>query len=413
MSELQVYKAKLNDAIASLLAEKGSHYFYALTLTMFPIYLDEELLEEEGALAQITGDKIILSKEFFDVDPAEQKHTLCHEVLHFLMGHLRWANDEDDALAIALDMVVNSKLVDDGFPRFDDLWYLDDLTDMMPLKELKKMSEIEIRDLVWQKYFKNRKGGSGGFGKRITEHGKGRGGQKIPPQRRKRRRKRNLKKLKDGSFDSRNYFDNLQMLKETLEKMVKIAGEDAGCFKEILGIEIKRPTWKIKLRRLLASYLSKRSKLDLTREHRKTKDYFARRSIPQLKQVIVSIDTSGSMRPKEISEAVGLILGYCRARCFKRIKLVQWDAVVHEVKDIKATIRELEVKGRGGTRLTPFLKWLSSQKIPSVVFIASDWYLFDENDAKRILRDLEQKHQIIGITTSDRDPLTSVKVKIQ
>ncbi|RLC78252.1 MAG: hypothetical protein DRJ03_25555, partial [Chloroflexi bacterium] len=273
-AKLKEYVSKLNDCIASLIREKGACFFMGLSLTQFPIYLDEGLCKEEGALARITGDKIIVSPEFFEeIDPQAQKHTLCHEVMHFLCGHLTYGEHDDDAMNIAMDMIVNQRLLESGFPKFDFLWYLEDLSHVMPLNELKKMSEPEIRDLVL-KHIPKASSGQGmgkGFGEsfgKIPFKGKGKR-RKFRPHRSNKRRNPKLKKLKDGSFDSRKYFDNLQRLKEMLEKMVKIAGQNAGCFKEILGIEVKRPTWKIKLRRLLASCLSSNSKLDLTREHRK------------------------------------------------------------------------------------------------------------------------------------------------
>ena len=282
----------------------------------------------------------------------------------------------------------------------------DSLKDILPYKELKKLSEPEIRDLLIKRIPKSP------LSKQLAESmGKCKGSKGFNPHNYKPSKK--LKRLREGSFESKNYFDNVRQLKDILSKIVKLAGREVGSFKELIDLEVKRPTWKIKLRRLLTHFTSKKSDLDLTREHRKCKNYFARKKSSQIKQIIVSLDTSGSMRPQELSEAISQILGFCRARGLKKIKLIQWDAKVQEVKDYRTTIKKLEVKGRGGTKLKPFLEWLKQFKGRSLVIIASDWYLFDEKEAKPMLRRLEKKHRIIGISTSDQDPLTKVKIKIE
>ena len=400
--KIQEFRACINDIIASLLAEKGSKYFYALAISLFAIYLTKR----KDMVARITPNAIIVSTEFFKLSPEDQKFTLCHEIGHYLRGHLQY--NIDLAMNIAMDMVINSRLLEDGFEKMDDVYYLEDLADVCPLKELRKMSEPEIRDLVLKKYNVPPRN------KRFVEGlGGGQGSKNINPHDFKPEDKEDLIKLKEGSFNSRKYFDNLTQLKDMLEKIIKVAGTDAGSFKELIEFEVKRPTWKIKLRKSLSHCLRRKSKLDLTRQNRKTPDYFAKKRFSKIKEVLISIDTSGSMSPHELSKAIGLILGYCRARDVKKVKIVQWDAEIHEIRDYKATIKKLEIKGRGGTKLMPFLRWLEAQTKRMLVILCSDWYLFDEDESKKLLKKLERKHAIIGISTSDKNPLTSIKIKIQ
>jgi len=403
--DLRKFKEAINDLIAGLICEHNAKYFYGLTLSLFEFWLDPRMPYYAG----IQPSRIILSPKFFKLEPHEQRFILCHEVGHYLRGHLKYST-QDALMNIAMDMIINDRLLDDGFKKLEDLYYLEDLKDLMPYKELKKLSEPEVRELLLKKFPKTPHGRSLaedlGSGKCKSDGRRGTNPHNYQPSNK-------MKKLREGSFQSDNYFDNLYRLKDILEKLIKVAGREAGSFKELIDLEVKRPIWKIKLRRLLTLLTSKKSDLDLTKENRKCKDYFARKKSSQIKQIIVSLDTSGSMRPQELSEAISQILGFCRARGLKKIKLIQWDAKVQEVKDYRTTIKKLEVKGRGGTKLKPFLEWLKQFKGRSLVIIASDWYLFDEKEAKPMLRRLEKKHRIIGISTSDKNPLTKVKIKIE
>ncbi len=190
------------------------------------------------------------------------------------------------------------------------------------------------------------------------------------------------------------------------EAMYKDAKSYAKSIGDKTGDEFEKiepiPTnWKMKMRKMAGCQ-------PVTTKYRKTymkrsKRYGGQPGIRKdlgLGELIVGLDTSGSMG----SEELGVIwdaIKRTRVRCSK-MTLIQVDTEVKDVTNVRRGDAILEVKGRGGTELTPIItkaKELGFPKIPLVVFTDGEvgefpidlknslWVFTQESTYKRFIKE--------------------------
>jgi len=89
----------------------------------------------------------------------------------------------------------------------------------------------------------------------------------------------------------------------------------------------------------------------------------------ELGSAIMGLDTSGSMNKEELAKAID-VAKKLRNKC-ANLWLIQGDTEVKEISKIKKNIKELGIKGRGGTELTPIIekaKEFGYPKLPLIMF---------------------------------------------
>lgn len=155
---------------------------------------------------------------------------------------------------------------------------------------------------------------------------------------------------------------------EEAKSYAKSIGDKTG--EEFEKIEPIPTNWKMKMRKMAGCQ-------PITTKYRKTymkrsKRYAGQPGIRRdlgLGKMIVGLDTSGSMGSDELG-VIWDAIKKTRARCSEMI-LIQVDTEVKDVTHVRRGDAILEVKGRGGTELTPIItkaQELGFPKVPLVVF---------------------------------------------
>jgi predicted metal-dependent peptidase len=103
----------------------------------------------------------------------------------------------------------------------------------------------------------------------------------------------------------------------------------------------------------------------------------------ELGPCIMGLDTSGSMSKDELAKAID-VAKKLRKKC-SNVWLIQGDTEVKDINKVKKDIKELEVKGRGGTELEPIIDKafeFGYPKVPLIMF--TDGELWNYPDAKKL-----------------------------
>lgn len=219
--------------------------------------------------------------------------------------------------------------------------------------------------------------------------------------------KKNPKKVKGacsknplkGDADDMNSGSNQkkgEQLCKDAEDFAKSIGKEGGDMFE--KVEILPTNYKAKIKALVACQPSTTKK---RRSNKRRSKRFARspgtKFDLEFGNVIFGLDTSGSMGKKELSEAVDVVKKI-RNIC-NDVIMIQGDTTVTAIEKVQKNIKELEIKGRGGTDLRPIIekaKDYGFPKTPLVMFTDGEiwdypsvaelknsvWVFTQENTAK-------------------------------
>lgn len=118
--------------------------------------------------------------------------------------------------------------------------------------------------------------------------------------------------------------------------------------------------------------------------------------VPRMGPVVLGVDTSGSIGPKELAEFYGHVNRIMEACLPEKIYVVQCDARIGDVSEYTAEdlpIHPDKVTGGGGTDMPKIFQWVDEQGLePDVVVILTDGYTnFDDPPA----------HENVWLMTSD------------
>jgi predicted metal-dependent peptidase len=145
-------------------------------------------------------------------------------------------------------------------------------------------------------------------------------------------------------------------------------GKDTGDLYE--KIQIVPTNYKAKINKLIGC---QPSCTEIKKTNSRRSKRFARspgiKKLLQLGPAIMGLDTSGSMSKDELAKAID-VAKKLRKKC-SNVWLIQGDTEVTDINKVSKNIRELEVKGRGGTELTPIIekaKEFGYPKIPLIMF---------------------------------------------
>lgn len=137
---------------------------------------------------------------------------------------------------------------------------------------------------------------------------------------------------------------------------------------------------KMNWRGLLYRFVSKQIPFDYSFERPAKKSYSLGVYLPSTTEekveVVVSLDTSGSITDKQLKEFVSEMIGI--ARCFNAVDMIVivCDAEIHdEPLDLKnatpdSILEYLDLKGRGGTSHVPVFRWIAENRPRARLLIA-------------------------------------------
>lgn len=148
----------------------------------------------------------------------------------------------------------------------------------------------------------------------------------------------------------------------------KSIGKDTSDLYE--KVEIVPTNYKAKINKLIGCQPSctEIKKTNSRRSKRFPKSPGTKKTL-QLGPCIMGLDTSGSMRPLELSKAVD-VAKKLRKKC-SNVWMIQGDTEVKDINKVKNNIKELEIHGRGGTELEPIIDKAMEfgyPKIPLIMF---------------------------------------------
>ena len=224
----------------------------------------------------------------------------------------------------------------------------------------------------------NKKSDENGKEKEGDRSGKGnKGKKKIKEEGDKSGKEKNGenkgKKKNEGRKDEEN--DIIKKWKDALARAVNLAKLQGKMPTGLNGVieKILRPQldWRQVLRQFITKIVGD---VDWSRKDRRFKDIYLPQHREKVIELVIAIDTSGSIRKNEFEKFFGEVNGILQSNGKYKIHLVQCDADIQKVEVIsypnKLPADRIEIKGRGGTDFRPVFEYMRKNhlQIPLIYF---------------------------------------------
>jgi predicted metal-dependent peptidase len=342
-----------------------AHYFYSEM---------EEYPTRDIPTAATDGRRIFYNPAYLaSLKPAEAVFVFAHEVDHVIsrdpqrMKHYSTEGTVDgtpfdkEQVNISWDYVVNAGLVEEGVGMMNPDWMWADDVD-----------GSQLREEVYARKFKQRKqnGGQGkgtgpGGGTTHRDSGHAGKGAKGDPTAQQHGQDQVLPPEIDpvtGREDIPSEMEFKEAIARAAEAAKAMGNMPGGLLRRVEEILQPKVNWREHLRMLVTGRIGSRSE-DWNRPNRRRLVLNPLVIMPGRRghgcgTVVVAVDTSGSVTPKEIDAYVAEIAGVLTDVRPKRVVLMTCDARVHQVEEA-SSLDELQVvkdtgfKGGGGTSFIP------------------------------------------------------------
>jgi len=172
-----------------------------------------------------------------------------------------------------------------------------------------------------------------------------------------------------------------QMIKDAVEQTTKSRGNLPGDLENILDIWRRKTviSWKKELRRIVASKTGKRVETIKRRNRRfpGRKDLRGTKSTRDKHEIVVGIDTSGSMSDDEIFNGLSEIYELVKNHA-KELKIIQIDTNIKSIETFDKNTKTFNRRGYGGTYMAPVTTFIEEQNLkPDVLIMISDMEIED------------------------------------
>jgi len=358
--------------------------------------MKEEYAIPSMAVSQ-TGD-LFYNKEWVeDLNEHEMEGVLTHEVLHVVLDHLtRLGGREHQLFNIANDLAINDILVTEGMelPKggvipSNHRFKIGDYE----LVDINKKTSEQIYDELY-KQFKKQKNPNPSDGDiesldkgRFDEHryGDKEGKDKSKEKLTESQLKKIKNKWKDVLAEATNYAKQRGLLPAGMERLVD-------------NILEGKVNWRSKLYK----YITKELPYDMTWSKPNKKGISSGIYLPSVVKekikMVVAVDTSGSIRQKELSEFLSEVCYIARSFNNLQMWLLVCDAKIHQEYEITngniEKILNLKIGGGGGTSHKPIVDWVLNKKPDTKLLISlTDGY----SDIDRYYNQL-YCHKLIDLT---------------
>lgn len=365
---------------ARIQLQKSKPFFAFLLMYANIREAEGSMAEKVRTLAADAKGNVYYNAEYVDTLTDEVlEAALCHEILHIALEHLyRGKEMEHHPILgnIAADMVVNDILVEDGFKLNHD-WivpYNHSYTlDYMDGSELtvENINEKPM-EVIYDEIRRDSKGrdegntgdGSGGSGD-ATGGGEGE---------------------REGGIDGSGQFDthitsprdsmgeaDKKANKEWKRKITeaaayaKMRGElPAGLEERIDHILESKMNWKQHLNK----YITSRIPYDYSYSRPSNRSISTGFYMPHITKneqldIVVAIDTSGSISQDELGMFLGEMIGIAKSFPQVSMRIIDCDSAIQSDRVVKngniTKIREMTIKGRGGTSHVPVYEYVKSK----------------------------------------------------
>ena len=289
---------------------------------------------------------------------------LAHEIMHVANGHHeRLKNRDRNVWNVATDVIINRLLKLNGMQLPKGALTKESINKYVKIDKPEEIPSEELYQKLYDKIPKEYVG----FDYHIYGNGKGNDKKETTAQ----------KKYRKNQWKNR--------ICEAVQRAKQKGNVPAGMKRYIDELLEPKIHWKT----LLMKYITKEIPFDYGWNRPSKKSISAGVYLPSIikesMQLIVSIDTSGSMGKKDLAEAFGEIIGIIRAYPFVKMTAIVCDAEIHRVYELTNTnadeVKKLALEGGGGTSHIPVYNWIKDNKPMARLLInLTDGYTTFPND---------------------------------
>lgn len=390
-------------SLARIKLQKDNPFFSHLTMS-----LDiKEDCEIDSCGVDYKGNMFFNPSWIDKLSNDECKTLLSHEVLHICLNHLTRRGKRDHKIFnVSTDMIINNLLVNEGFVfgkmlsegilPYNNVYKNEMLG--IEITELDKKFAEEVYSLIYDK-FKKKNGGGQGEGKEGKEkskdkqQGEGQGNEGKKPK-------------QDKGFDKHIYSEE-NISEEEREKAerewtnklteaIVYAKQQGKLPKGIERYADKLMDSKLNWRQMLYKMINEGLPFDYNYNVPSKRSHSLGIYMPRMRResidVVIAIDTSGSITQGEINEVMSEINGMANSFESVKFNVFAWDTKLqnHTVVDTynKGEIEKINLKGGGGTDFTGIYdtmeeKGLQSSKL--LVFFTDACATFPKDELVKTL----------------------------
>jgi predicted metal-dependent peptidase len=348
------HQVALNKAKINLMSRPDSAFFTTLCFSLRHVW-DETL-----PTAATDGTKILINPKFFmDLSAEERVFLLLHESMHVAYLHMLRLGTRDHAKwNAAADYVINLQLVDRGFAMPKD-GLLDrqyagmgteEVYDALPQMQASQVPMLDLRSPPNDE-----------SGNVTTSPGKDSNG------------------MTQAEVEAK-LSEQVQDILVRAAIQSKQSGDKAGTIPGDIQIFLDgllNP--KLPWNQILRKFVRQLSKDDYS-YRRPNRRFFPDYYLPSLysqtlMDIVVAVDTSGSVSDAEFHRFVSEVASIFRMMKPKQITLLQFDTEIKSVEKIRSIpdLMRCRFSGRGGTQIDPAMQWIKSNK-PQLALVFSDGY---------------------------------------
>ena len=355
------------------------------------LMLGEKTIEEDIPTACTNGRDVKYGRAFVDgLTDAELRGLVLHEDEgHKLYRHLttwRWMYDIDPFLAnCACDYVINIRIVDDnkddGFAKLPEGGLVDE--------RFRGMDEAQVFHILRKEQDSQPPGGSGGSDSQDNESGSGSG---------------QADGLENGTLQSgagldQHDWDGAQELSdeekhelardidEAIRQGALAAGKMGGTGNRDLD-ELLQPQvdWREVLREFVQTTCAGSDYSTYARPNRRLMSqgiYMPSGISEQVEELVIAIDTSGSIGQSELTEFLSEVKGVCDTVKPNKVRLLYWGCSVvgdesYDMHELEQLTTSTKPKGGGGTDVNCVTQYMAKKSIkPQAAIVLTDGYLYD------------------------------------
>lgn len=371
---------RLEQATAKIMSKAEGKYDALIGLLMYGTVA----VEDSGTTACTDGRDEWYGRAFCDklTDP-ELRFLRLHEVVHKMRRDMHvWRHlylEDADLANKACDYVNNLTLVDmdadKGFILMPQSGLLDERFRNMHAGQvfaiLKKEKEAKQQEMQQ---------GSGGQSDPLSSCPGGQGDTVPQPE----------------GFDTHDWegagklspdeiAEQAREIDDAIRQGAVYAGRTGSGGTRILGdILAAQVSWEDALREFLQNVVAGRDYSSWRRVHRRSiagGDYLPSGVSEEMGEIVIGVDTSGSIDHKFLSQFIGEVAGICSALHPTKVRLLYWDTTVcreevYETDNLDTIIRTTKPVGGGGTNPTCVTQYMEQHRInPECAVMLTDGYV--------------------------------------
>ncbi len=330
----------LEKAKIALMTKPDSVFFSEIAFSLKYVW------DNSVPTAATNGTEMYLNTGFFiKLEPEQRVGLILHEALHVAYMHFARIKERNPKLwNIAGDYVINQTLIDRGFKLPVGGWYD---------PQYQGMTTEQVYDLI-----KNDQEDTEDFEMDLIPH--------------------------QGTSDE-ELEDKVQQVLVRAAIRSKQEGDGEGTIPNDIQIFLDgllNP--KLPWNKLLQKYINQYNKNDYSFK-KPNRRLFPKYYLPSLyninlMDIVVAVDTSGSVTDHEFKTFISEVASIFRMMKPNKITLIQFDTEISSVTEIKSFQELMKVKfqGRGGTDTTELMEWVKKNK-PQLTMVFTDGCFRDNN----------------------------------